>query len=170
MPPRLSIPTYPRQESSSPILPTTAPNAGPSQPARHRAWSVAVPDPATNQDRTANPALPITTPASPTNAQPRRSRAHTVSVSMRSARRSPTDPRRPSFLADLESGRAGRPRSPVDRRRDSIEQQMTGDNEITPVSFDLPDEGGQLHDEAVGLLDVIDDHVSTGMSKSQGGM
>ena len=54
------------------------------------------------------------------------------------------------------------------QRRESMQQEMQYGAEASPVDYDLH-EGEELHDEVVGMLDVIDDHVSTGTSVGYGG-
>ncbi|KAK8849411.1 hypothetical protein IAR55_004743 [Kwoniella newhampshirensis] len=105
-----------------------------------------------------------------------RRRAHTVSVSLRSANR-------PKFDADevrqpltgiTRSGRPydveeglGRVRTTsTTRRRRSGTVGSVSDRAGTPVGFDMPvysgdGNGGELQDDMVGLLDCIDPHVST---------
>ena len=53
-------------------------------------------------------------------------------------------------------------RSIVDSLRQSAAEN--DDRPGTPVSFELEHENEELHDEVVGVLDVIDPQVSTGMS------
>lgn len=160
MPARLSIPTFlNRGESSLSILPITAPL--PEEATRNssnRTQSAGLPPPLIHHGRS-NP-QPVTAPAGPTALSTGRARAHTVSVSMRSAR----DPRRQSVSsADQDSAERGQREktgSRSERRRISIDR-MQDEGAGTSVSYDMPAEG-ELHDEVVGMLDVIDDHVSTG--------
>jgi len=75
----------------------------------------------------------------------RRNRAHTVAVALGPSRREGR--RRGSTASNprgLEEGR--------------------GEREGSPVRFELGDEHEDLNDEVVGMLDVIDPEVSTGMS------
>lgn len=80
-------------------------------------------------------------------------------------RRAPSDARRMSITsADqdaAERGQREKTGSRSERRRLSI-QAMRDESAGMSVGFDSPDHGGELHDEVVGMLDVIDDHVSTG--------
>ena len=160
------------KELAPPVLPTIHPEAGPSQPTRSRAWSIGVTSPAAERMASLQP---VTAPAeSRVNENTtQRSRAHTVSISMRpNNRRTLSDTRRGSTSLSpedaAERGQRGRARSgtgtsTAEQRRESVQQEMReGDDDGTPVSFDLPEEHEELHDEVVGMLDVIDDHVSTG--------
>ncbi|CAD6568158.1 MAG: hypothetical protein TREMPRED_004307 [Tremellales sp. Tagirdzhanova-0007] len=147
MAPRLTIPSFfSRVESASPILPTTAPinPADSSRPEPIRTRSANSPSASINNDQ--NTAAPLTAPSSTVAEIQKRSRANTVSVSMRSARRSPSSYRQGSVSS---------------ANRDAVRNGEREDSAAGPVSFDLPEEGSELHDEVVGMLDVIDDHVST---------
>jgi hypothetical protein len=86
---------------------------------------------------------------SPSSATPttRRNRAHTVAVALGPPRREGRGRRRSSAASNprgLEEGR--------------------GEREGSPVRFELGNEHEDLNDEVVGMLDVIDPEVSTGMS------
>lgn len=105
---------------------------------------------------------PPTAPAA-IGASPGRRRAHTVSVSLASAKRQNFDTTRSAGrgsananveqgLDDEELGIRRRRSSSVARRRAST---------ATPVSFELEEGGEDLDDHVVGMLDVIDPHVST---------
>ena len=164
MAPRLTIPSFfSRVESASPILPTTAPinPADSSRPEPIRTRSANSPSASINNDQ--NTAAPLTAPSSTVAEIQKRSRANTVSVSMRSARRSPSSYRQGSVSsANRDAVRNGEREGSSTSPRLIAASRLRADSAAGPVSFDLPEEGSELHDEVVGMLDVIDDHVSTG--------
>ncbi|WRT69393.1 uncharacterized protein IL334_006377 [Kwoniella shivajii] len=118
----------------------------------------------------------------PSNSQTvGRRRAHTIGVSLR-----PNTKRQPSQMKnftddegsdtltplnntmrnknDLESGmgmRMGRERSSSNASRRSTGANSNGRRSSTPVEFELGQDHGQLDDEMIGLLDVIDPQVAT---------
>ena len=164
MPPRLSIPsaltlgkplpsTSLHQDVDHPEPPQTL--SVPPRSLRSRSADII---PGGTQRQTAR--LPPMTAPPAALSSPTRARAHTVSVSMRSARKPlPSGTRRsPTLLGDSDdvqagAGRAGRGSSSSRSERNR-----------SPVSFEMSEQGGELDDHVVGMLDVIDDRVSTGKS------
>ncbi|WWD20032.1 hypothetical protein CI109_104505 [Kwoniella shandongensis] len=118
--------------------------------------------------------LQVSHPSPP--VQQGRRRAHTVSVSLRSANRPKFDTveeGRPLTggttrrISDIEEGGdLGRVRTAsTSRRRRSGTVDSVSERAGTPVQFDLPERNKQgnaeLQDDMVGVLDCIDPHVST---------
>jgi hypothetical protein len=85
--------------------------------------------------------------ASTSTPTTRRNRAHTVAVALGPPRRE------------------GRRRSSAASNPRSLEEGR-GEREGSPVHFELGNEHEDLNDEVVGMLDVIDPEVSTGISTS----
>ena len=168
MPPRLSMPSFLSTLSpQTPDSPISTSEKGLSRPNPSRALSAGLPLPiTTNTNHNRNLQPPITAPplsSGPLN-NPVRGRAHTISVSLRGAR-SPSVAKSPSINSADRGSPVVEQREKQGASGDSRRLSISGMQRLrggTPVSVDIPSENRELHDEAVGVLDVIDDHVSTG--------
>jgi hypothetical protein len=122
-------------------------DAKPMRPSVDRSQSALLPLQTINTEGVAEDQVPSARTTSTSTPATRRNRAHTVAVALGPPRReglrrgsSSTNPR------SLEEGRGGR--------------------EGSPVHFELGNEHEDLNDEVVGMLDVVDPEVSTGMSQT----
>ena len=124
-----------------------APQGGPSRPLRSTASSRTVPRPST-QSSTRPRILNM-----PTTNPPPRTRSHTVSVSMGQPRGS------------IDSGRRqSQPRASRDQgKRRSGAAEADEYPDIEPARYEVGGKG-ELQDDVVGVLDVVDGEVSTGKS------
>lgn len=165
-PPLLPLSESPSIASTTPLQPSEPPAVRPvgGRSRSERVVHLAPPIAGTtvpHSAQTGTLSAPLTTPVSPT-----RRRAHTVSVSLASARR--PDELSPRVSEDLESGlSAPRTKNRILPRRGSLalgksDSRLAGAG--SPVAFELPQEDHDLSDDIVGMLDVIDMQVSTGMS------
>ncbi|RXK38019.1 hypothetical protein M231_04688 [Tremella mesenterica] len=163
-------PILPIHDDTQPQASTSKPRPPPIRPIANRSFSAR----ATPNDGNGPNGRRVSVISPPSSANPAgqspgsggRRRAHTVSVSLASARKSQFEAGRNSRLGTIEDGTElssvdmdRRLSSGLRHRRDSRASTAT------PVSFDIggnvKDRPADLQDEIVGVLDCIDPHVST---------